>query len=299
MYALGFVLSLALAAARRRRYGVDLGDVLALGAAGMLGVVAGGRLFYYLTVDPAAFSTALRGEDPLWRGRFVLYGGLFAATLGVALVAWTRRLPVLRAVDLFAPAVGLAVAVGRVGCFLSGCCYGRPSETPWAVRYLQGPAAGLGRLHPTQLYEAAAGALLMALLLAAERRRPAEGRLFLLALAGYAASRAILEPFRGDERGAVIALGGLSTSQVLSLAVLAATAAAWPALGRRRPEARPPAPRASGGAPGARLLASGAAALAIVVLLLALSVRHGAVARDAVVERYVRDGDGVRLLGPP
>jgi phosphatidylglycerol:prolipoprotein diacylglycerol transferase len=108
----------------------------------------------------------------------------------------------------------LGAAVGRVGCFLAGCCHGRPTDAAWGVRFprLEGP------VHPTQLYDAAA-ALALGLLLAWRwpRRRFAGENIGLL-LVGYPLLRSLTEFFRGDaERGA---FGPLSTSQWLSVPLL-------------------------------------------------------------------------------
>lgn len=148
---------------------------------------------------------------------YVWYGGMIGALL-VAVIYFVRR-PQLRAwlyADLFAPAVMAGAAVGRVGCFLAGCCYGRPTDLPWGVVFpdTKGPA------HPTQLYDAAA-ALAIALILGHRfARRRFEGENIALLLVAYPVLRSITEIFRGDaERGGI---GVMSTSQLLSIPVLAA-----------------------------------------------------------------------------
>jgi phosphatidylglycerol:prolipoprotein diacylglycerol transferase len=131
-----------------------------------------------------------------------------------------------------------------VGCFLAGCCYGRPTHSALGVVFPdpETPAGHLcrigGPIHPVQLYEAAGLLGIAALLVAlAPRlaRRPA-GTLFLVYLVAYALLRLVTEHFRGDvvERG-VLAFG-LSTSQTIALAMVAAgLALAW--LLQRRGEA--------------------------------------------------------------
>ena len=112
--------------------------------------------------------------------------------------------------------------VGRLGCLLAGCCFGRPTDVAWAVTFTD-PIANLNvgtplniPLHPTQVYESAAGLIILLLLLGLERRgRPFQGRTFWLFVLFYAISRFIIEFYRGDDRG--MPLGGLSTSQLISL----------------------------------------------------------------------------------
>jgi phosphatidylglycerol:prolipoprotein diacylglycerol transferase len=124
---------------------------------------------------------------------------------------------------VFAPGIALGHVTGRLGCFAAGCCYGKPTTVPWAVVFTDPAAAAnvgtpLGiRLHPTQLYEAGAELLILAFLLATERRgRPFAGRTFWLYMFLYAVSRYVIEIYRGDPRGVVPFLD-ISTSQFISL----------------------------------------------------------------------------------
>jgi phosphatidylglycerol:prolipoprotein diacylglycerol transferase len=130
------------------------------------------------------------------------------------------RVSIARAADAGAPGLALGHAVGRIGCLLGGCCYGRPVDPqfPLAVHLW-----GAWR-HPVQLYEAA-GLVLLAIATAlaprALTRRP--GATFLAYLGGYACLRLVVEHWRGDdvERGFVVP-GLISTSQLIALALLVA-----------------------------------------------------------------------------
>ena len=145
--------------------------------------------------------------------------------------------------DVFAPGIALGHIVGRLGCLMAGCCFGRPTSVPWAITF-RDPAAlanagtTLGvPLHPTQLYEAAAEALILALLLVFEHKaRPFPGRTFWTYMLLYGISRFVIEFYRGDPRGLVF--GVLSTSQFISMVLvpLSLGMLAWLA---RRPEATP------------------------------------------------------------
>jgi phosphatidylglycerol:prolipoprotein diacylglycerol transferase len=126
--------------------------------------------------------------------------------------------------DLFAPGIALGHVIGRFGCLLAGCCYGRPTSMPWAVTFTDPVAAAnvgtpLGiPLHPTQLYDAGAELLILVVLLATERKgRPFPGRTFWLYILLYGISRFIIEFFRGDDRGMIL---GVSTSQFVSLVAI-------------------------------------------------------------------------------
>ena len=153
----------------------------------------------------------------------------------VALLIRLRKLPIWEFADLASSAVPLGHAFGRIGCFLNGCCYGRPTDAPWSVC-----AEGAPR-HPVQLYEAV---LLGGLYLALEafaRRRPAAGRGLALYLAGYGVIRFALEFLRGDDRRHWVRL---TVAQWISLALVAFGIVIWRA--RRAPsvstDGRPPSP---------------------------------------------------------
>jgi phosphatidylglycerol:prolipoprotein diacylglycerol transferase len=124
--------------------------------------------------------------------------------------------------DLFAPGIALGYMVGRLGCLMAGCCYGKvvSASYPLAVELAGAPR------HPVQLYEAAGLVALALALFALSRRLYARpGALFCVYLAGYAALRLGTEHFRGDdfERGSLWN-GGPSTSQALALLALALAA---------------------------------------------------------------------------
>jgi phosphatidylglycerol:prolipoprotein diacylglycerol transferase len=160
----------------------------------------------------------------LVRAGGVFYGGLLAA-LGVVLVLVRRyKLPLWSTTDLFAPGIALGHIIGRLGCLLAGCCFGKPTSVRGASpfptrrpRSMSGTPLGVP-LHPTQLYDAGAELIILIVLLVTERRGPAvfPGRTFWLYMLLYAISRYIVEIYRGDDRGIIF---GVSTSQFVSLLV--------------------------------------------------------------------------------
>ncbi len=151
---------------RRRRLSEDFSaDIV---AAAVVGGIIGAKLWYVaLTRDPGALFA---------RGGFVWYGGFLGGTAGVILNGWRLRVPLRWTMQLVAPALAAAYALGRVGCFLVNDDYGRPSGLPWAMKFPQGlPPSTAGNMehlfgipvpagtnpstvlavHPTQLYEVA------------------------------------------------------------------------------------------------------------------------------------------------
>lgn len=184
--------------------------------------ILGARLLYVL-INPGAIQhwtdwVNFRG------GGLVFYGGLLAgAGVGSALVRYWK-LPFYGLWDAFAPAFALAHGISRLGCVGAGCCFGRPTELPWAITFPPGGAAPVGvPLHPTQLYEAVWLLILGAALYALTPRRRFEGQVTLVYFLAYAGGRSVIELFRGDvERGFVLEpwLGPVvSTSQAVSLAL--------------------------------------------------------------------------------
>ena len=220
LLALAYLAGLKLAMVRAQARGLDANRVLDLGIYMIISALVGAKLLLLVT-DYQTFSRDPRELLTLARSGGVFYGGLILA-VGVAL--WYIRrigLPLWTTCDVFAPGIALGHVVGRFGCFFAGCCYGKPTKLPWGITFTDPfAAANVGTplgvpLHPTQLYEAGAELVILAVLLATERKgRPFAGRTFWLYMLLYAVSRFFIEFFRGDERGAV---GVFSTSQFISV----------------------------------------------------------------------------------
>ena len=116
------------------------------------------------------------------------------------------------------PAVPVVHAIGRLGCYFGGCCYGAASELPWAVHY---PGDVVSR-HPWPLYEAAALCVLAVLFWRPPRSggHSVSGRRAGASILSYACVRLLLEPLRGDAVRGVFGAAGLSTSQIIAVAVI-------------------------------------------------------------------------------
>jgi phosphatidylglycerol---prolipoprotein diacylglyceryl transferase len=224
LLAAAYLLGLRLAMVRAKSRGLDPSRALDLGIAIIVSALVGAKLLL-LVVEWDQFR---RSPGEIWtlvRSAGVFYGGLIAA-LAVAFWYMRRhRMPLWTTCDIFAPGIALGHAIGRLGCLAAGCCYGRETDVPWAITFTDPQAAAnvgtpLGvPLHPTQIYESGAEALILVLLLAAERRgRQFPGRTFWTYMLLYAVSRFVIEFYRGDARGTVF--GGLSTSQFISLLIV-------------------------------------------------------------------------------
>jgi phosphatidylglycerol:prolipoprotein diacylglycerol transferase len=187
-----------------------------------LGVLLGGRLGYVLFYNLGYFA-----ENPLeilqvWQGGMAFHGGLLGVVGALVLFAWKRKVPLLALSDLVAAAAPVGLFFGRIANFVNAELYGRVTDAPWGIVF---PGGGELPRHPSQLYEAGLeGLLLFAILQAAIWRgalqRPGVvGGLF---LAGYGASRAIVELFREPDAHIGFLAGGITMGQLLSLPMILA-----------------------------------------------------------------------------
>lgn len=212
--ALGFAVAFAVKRLEERRLGYDQERrpgyrFVALGA--LIGGVVGSKIGMLLYVPTHAWVQVLKDSLELRFDGKTIIGGLAGGYAGVEGV---KKLVGLKGStgDAFALAIPLGQAVGRLGCFVAGCCYGAPSGVPWAI-WSHG-----SRRHPVQLYDSFLCLLLAAVLWALRRRLRPPGRTFKVSLVLYAAVRFALDPLRGDER---MMLGWLSMPQWFCLGAMA------------------------------------------------------------------------------
>ena len=260
---------------RGRAVGIDADTILALGMEIFLWGLVGARLFYVIEYREQFFAAdrslpaALAQVLNIAQGGLVVFGSLPTAAIAAWLFARRRGLDILQLADVIAPGLLVGLALGRLGCFLNGCCYGGPCDLPWAVRFppdsppwldqaarglLPAPVPGQPApwsrpVHPAQLYAAIDAALLAALAIAFTPVARRRGAVFALVLTLHPISRMLLEAIRIDEPPA---LGtAFSISQLVSLVLLALAAALWWWIARQpQPDrsAAGPRARARGGA---------------------------------------------------
>jgi phosphatidylglycerol:prolipoprotein diacylglycerol transferase len=215
MTALGLLAGLVVILRAARRQGVDPAPLAKLLLVSLIAALLGARL-------GDAVASPLRVLS-LLDGGLMYYGGLLGGLLGFTVYCKIARLPFASTADLFVPGVALGHAVGRVGCYLAGCCFGAPTASALGVHFPFDPATPR---HPTQLYEAAGELFAFALLsLLLVPRKRFHGQPMSLYLVLYAALRLGIEAVRGDgDRGAV---GPVSTSQLIALLCIVGGTAAW------------------------------------------------------------------------
>lgn len=241
LIALGALIAVGIASRWAVEEGFDKDLFADLGFWCIVAGVVGGRL-EYIRVNAHQFQTVgqmINVRD----GGLVYYGGLIGVLAVFLLIVRKRKLPMLRVLDVMAPTLPFGIVMGRLGCLFSGCCYGHPTDLPWAITFPlvdKGAAPPNIPLHPTQLYEVGYGLALFGLLWWMRRHKRFEGQIFLTFLSLYPILRSINELFRGDEaRGWFLeqALGQtLSNAQAISIMVALVAAAGWAFLWRNARE---------------------------------------------------------------
>lgn len=178
----------------------------------LIGGFLGARLMHVFYEEPSIYRTNPWLVFHIWNGGFVFLGGFIGAFIATLGVCRFKGEPFWFWADVATLPLSLSYMIGRLGCFLNGCCYGRPAEVPWAVA-----TQGVSR-HPTQLYASAWEMLIFGLLLLARDRFKVSGFLFNTWVILHSIGRLIMEVFRDDPRGAPVL--GMSVSTVLSLVLI-------------------------------------------------------------------------------
>jgi phosphatidylglycerol:prolipoprotein diacylglycerol transferase len=253
LLALAFMAALFVASRLGGRDGLPRERLFDLGLWMLLGGLIGSKLLL-MVAEPEY------GQD--WRNLLsidflrsggVWYGGFLGGLLTGVLLIRRYRLSFWRVTDAFAPGVALGQSIGREGCFAAGCCWGRPTDVPWGVEFgelahrVTGVPVGV-HLHPTQLYESFAALLIFLLLYWLHRRKRFDGQVIGAYAVLYGLTRFTIEFFRDDPRGDILGLTTLthlSTSQLISLAVVAGGLVFLLLRWRRTPKVTPPPDTAS------------------------------------------------------
>ena len=235
----------------RERFGISKKDVFGISLYGGIGLYVVAKFFFFLTRMPEVFSDLngfktrfdadLPGTLDFLFGGMVFYGGLIGFLIGMLIYSRQNRIEFFKLADFTAPFIPLVHAIGRVGCFFNGCCYGTEYHGFFAVNYPYStvePELSAVPRFPVQLVETGLNVLcftvLIYMLIISMRKgdkkkiekdkksdKAVSGRLLGIYLAYYIIVRFILEFFRADEIRGMI--GVLSTSQVISILLIPIT----------------------------------------------------------------------------
>jgi len=217
MYVLGFVISYFVIRreVRRTKFELDAEGIADLIFCMAVGVVLGGRLGYVLFYDLAAYLAKPFKIFYIWEGGMSFHGGMLGVAAAAIWFARSRKLPLLRLADLAALAAPVGLGLGRIGNFINGELYGRPTDLPWGIIF---PDGGPMPRHPSQLYEAfLEGLVLFFVVRLCARRIPVSGAAVAAFLAGYGLFRSFVELFRQPDGQLGLFFSYFSMGQLLSL----------------------------------------------------------------------------------
>ncbi len=191
---ISFLVGTKLVEMRAKKFGVESNKIVDLALLTLIMVVVGARLLYVM-LHWNEFNHDLLGIIAFWRGGLgglMFFGGLVLALVVGIFYIRKEKMPILKMLDAVAPAIALGEGLTRIGCFLNGCCFGKPTHCFIGMTFPHNSPAGYTfhvPIQPTQLYSSFAGFVLFALALILERKHLREGLLFGIIMMFYALFR--------------------------------------------------------------------------------------------------------------
>ncbi len=224
LVAFAFLMGIFWVSYEARRLGEDPSKALDLIFWIIVSAIIGSRIYYVVTVEPATILKDPLGLFKIWRGGLVFQGGvLFAMVTGFW---WIKRhnLPLWKYVDIFTPAIPLGHFIGRMGCFMAGCCHGReaPAGSWYSVIFPNDPhsfAPGGVPLYPTQLMDGLGELAIFVALLLFRKHKSFNGQLMAIYMFSYAVVRFIVELFRQSDNRTLL-FGWFSMAQLVSVLMI-------------------------------------------------------------------------------
>jgi len=218
--ATGFLVGLMVTIKIGKAEGIAPQQTMDIGFLIIVAAIVGSRLMYVL------MNISYYVERPIdifkmWQGGLVFSGGIVCVVLAVLWYTRRHQLSFWKTADMWAPAMAIGQAIGRIGCFMAGCCYGKPTGSRWGAVFTDPHSlAPLNiPLHPTQLYSSVSNFIIFFTLLLLHRKKKFDGQVFLWLLVLHSTARLFVERFRGDDRGMVLE-GGMTITQLVTLVIL-------------------------------------------------------------------------------
>jgi phosphatidylglycerol:prolipoprotein diacylglycerol transferase len=220
MLALSFLVGILYAGRRAEKRDVSREIVQDLSIILIILAVVGSRMLYIITHRDHYHS--IIDIIALWEGGATYYGGLVLTIMGALVYLRRKGISFLRMADICAPSIALGIFLTRIGCFLSGCCFGSPTECPLGVTFPPDSPAGFiypgSAVHPAQLYSSFYGIVIFVVLILFDRRRSYDGFIFALLCLLYGAARFTVDFFRYYDESAMMT-GSLTVNQGISIAL--------------------------------------------------------------------------------
>jgi phosphatidylglycerol:prolipoprotein diacylglycerol transferase len=220
MYIFGFIAGyfLILAGVKRQKIGWTKDDVADFIFFMAIGIIIGGRTGYVLFYNLSYFLDHPIKVFAFWKGGMSFHGGLTGGILTGTYFIKKKKTPFYSISDITAPAIPIALALGRIGNFINGELYGRATNLPWGMVF---PSGGNLPRHPSQLYEAfLEGPVTFLILLLLGRKRQPPGVISWSFIALYGLFRFFIEFFREPDQQLGYILGPFSMGQLLSFPML-------------------------------------------------------------------------------
>ena len=227
--AIGFLLCVRISKIEAIRQGIDGEKIVDLGFWCLLVGMLGARILFVIT-RWSYFKEYPNEIWHVWEGGLVFYGGPIAALFFIVWFCKKNKISIWKVVDLGAVAIPIAHAFGRIGCLSSGCCYGKPTSVPWAIKLnseLVTPDMRGIPLHPTQIYESLALFGLFFFLLWKRRHKKFDGELAFIYVIAYSIIRSVIEAYRGDTIRGFVIDNVLSTSQFIAILTVITALIFW------------------------------------------------------------------------
>ncbi len=233
LLAVAFLAGLFVVSSQAKKARMDAGRLTDMAVWLLIAGLVGAKLLM-VALDLPFYMRNSRELLTIFQSGGVFYGGLLGGIAVAVFFVWRYKLPGWPTADVLAPGVVIGQAIGRLGCFAAGCCFGKPASVPWAVTFTDVYAARqVGTpmdtaLHPTQIYESLACFLIFFVLVWLAPRKSFHGQVVLSYAVLYSIFRFTVEFFRGDpDRGSVFG-GLLSTSQLIALLLVLTSALVFP-----------------------------------------------------------------------
>ena len=244
MLAAAFIAGIWVTSRNARKKGIHPDSIWNMGLVVIFSALVGAKILLVIS-DFQYYSQNIREIFSLstLRSAGVYYGGLLLALVAAIWYLRRKHLPAWTIADLAAPGIAIGQALGRLGCFSAGCCYGKPTELAWGITFTSQYAhdnVGVPlniALHPTQLYESIGAFCLFMFLMWRLSRKHFTGQILLEYLMLYAPLRFVIEFYRYDDRGFVL-YELLSTSQFIAILIFVGSTAVYCYLRHRNRKAQ-------------------------------------------------------------
>ena len=199
MIAIAFLTAIYVAKSEAKTKGLGSQSMIDFASLAIISGILGARL-YYVILHIDCFLAHPLDIIKIWQGGLAFHGGILGGFLAGIWFTRKRGIPFRKFADAGAPGIILAQAIGRAGCFLNGCCFGKETNVSWAVTFRNPESmAPLNvPLHPTQLYEIVGNLSIFLLLYRLRMKKMADGYVFLLYAIMYSVLRSGIESFRAD-----------------------------------------------------------------------------------------------------